>query len=86
MLVAFSVAPSGGSADDSVHDAVAAAGLRSESEGVEPERYVVVLPTRRDTIANSGSDTGAGAEVTDPVSTVAAGDTPDGVGTAKGEE
>ena len=31
-----------------VHDAVAAAGLRSESEGVEPERYVVVLPTRRD--------------------------------------
>ena len=69
-----------------VHDAVAAAGLRSESEGVEPERYVVVLPTRRDTIANSGSDTGAGAEVTDPVSTVAAGDTPDGVGTAKGEE
>ena len=31
-----------------VHDAVAAAGLRSESEGVEPERYVVVLPDRRD--------------------------------------
>lgn len=28
-----------------VHDAVAAAGLRSESEGVEPRRYVVVLPT-----------------------------------------
>ncbi len=27
-----------------VHDAVAAAGLRSESEGVEPERRVVVLP------------------------------------------
>jgi spoIIIJ-associated protein len=27
-----------------VHDAVAAAGLRSESEGVEPKRYVVVLP------------------------------------------
>lgn len=27
-----------------VHDAVAAAGLRSESEGVEPRRYVVVLP------------------------------------------
>ncbi|GAA3788692.1 single-stranded DNA-binding protein [Sphaerisporangium flaviroseum] len=27
-----------------VHDAVAAAGLRSESEGEEPERYVVVLP------------------------------------------
>ncbi|MCW2791691.1 MAG: single-stranded nucleic acid binding domain protein [Nocardioides sp.] len=26
-----------------VHDAVAAAGLRSESEGVEPRRYVVVL-------------------------------------------
>ncbi|MGH8826840.1 MAG: protein jag [Jiangellaceae bacterium] len=27
-----------------VHDAVAAAGLRSESEGQEPRRYVVVLP------------------------------------------
>jgi spoIIIJ-associated protein len=27
-----------------VHDAVAAAGLMSESEGVEPRRYVVVLP------------------------------------------
>lgn len=27
-----------------IHDAVAAAGLRSESEGVEPRRYVVVLP------------------------------------------
>ncbi|NHN56204.1 RNA-binding protein [Calidifontibacter sp. DB0510] len=27
-----------------VHDAVLAAGLRSESEGVEPRRYVVVLP------------------------------------------
>ena len=27
-----------------VHDAIAAAGLRSESEGVEPRRYVVVLP------------------------------------------
>ena len=27
-----------------VHDAVAAAGLTSESEGQEPNRYVVVLP------------------------------------------
>jgi len=27
-----------------VHDAVAAAGLTSESEGVEPSRYIVVLP------------------------------------------
>ena len=27
-----------------VHDAIAAAGLRSESEGVEPHRFVVVLP------------------------------------------
>lgn len=27
-----------------VHDVVAAAGLTSESEGVEPRRYVVVLP------------------------------------------
>jgi spoIIIJ-associated protein len=29
-----------------VHDAVAAAGLTSESEGVEPTRCVVVLPSR----------------------------------------
>ena len=28
-----------------VHDAVAAAGLRSESEGEEPRRYVVVYPS-----------------------------------------
>jgi len=27
-----------------VHDAVAAAGLSSESEGVEPRRHVVILP------------------------------------------
>jgi spoIIIJ-associated protein len=27
-----------------VHDAVATAGLSSESEGVEPRRFVVVLP------------------------------------------
>ena len=27
-----------------VHDVVAEAGLRSESEGDEPRRYVVVLP------------------------------------------
>jgi spoIIIJ-associated protein len=27
-----------------VHDAVAAAGLKSESEGEEPKRYVVVIP------------------------------------------
>jgi spoIIIJ-associated protein len=27
-----------------VHDAVAAAGLKSESEGVEPHRHVVILP------------------------------------------
>ena len=31
-----------------VHDAVAAAGLTSESEGVEPRRYVVVLPVGRE--------------------------------------
>nr|WP_182527255.1 R3H domain-containing nucleic acid-binding protein [Nocardioides dongkuii] len=28
-----------------VHDAVAAAGMSSESEGVEPRRYVVILPS-----------------------------------------
>ncbi len=31
-----------------VHDVVAAAGLVSESEGVEPRRYVVVLPPSED--------------------------------------
>ena len=31
-----------------VHDAVAAAGLTSESEGVEPKRFVVVLPRLSD--------------------------------------
>jgi spoIIIJ-associated protein len=40
-----------------IHDAVAAAGLRSESEGEEPERRVVVLP--------AGDTVGAG--VGDPV-------------------
>ncbi|PTU55284.1 single-stranded DNA-binding protein [Sphaerisporangium cinnabarinum] len=28
-----------------IHDAVAVAGLRSDSEGVEPQRYVVIYPT-----------------------------------------
>jgi spoIIIJ-associated protein len=27
-----------------VHDAVASAGLKSESEGIEPKRYVVIMP------------------------------------------
>jgi spoIIIJ-associated protein len=36
-----------------VHDAIAAAGLRSESEGVEPQRFVVVLPASGS--AGSGS-------------------------------
>jgi spoIIIJ-associated protein len=73
-----------------VHDAVAAAGLRSESEGVEPERYVVVLPTRRDPDANPDanpdSDPGAGAEVAGAASVVAEGDATDEVRTATGEE
>lgn len=34
-----------------VHDAIAAAGLRSESEGVEPQRFVVVLPGSTPTLA-----------------------------------
>jgi spoIIIJ-associated protein len=57
-----------------VHDAVAAAGLRSESEGVEPERYVVVLPTRRDaadeavSAGSAGSaEDGAAADTVDAV-------------------
>jgi spoIIIJ-associated protein len=42
-----------------VHDAIAAAGLRSESEGVEPQRFVVVLPA-------SGS---AGSSIVPPQAT-----------------
>jgi len=38
-----------------VHDAVAAAGLRSESEGVEPQRFVVVLPDRAQPSAAEGA-------------------------------
>ena len=46
MIVAFSVSPSGlDHPDGSVHDAVAAAGLVSESDGEEPQRRVVVLPS-----------------------------------------
>lgn len=40
-----------------VHDAIAAAGLRSESEGVEPGRYVVVLPEGSDASADGDSAT-----------------------------
>lgn len=39
------------------HDVVAAEGLISESEGAEPERYVVVLPAEQDS-----SDSGAATE------------------------
>jgi spoIIIJ-associated protein len=53
-----------------VHDAVAAAGLTSESEGVEPRRFVVVLPAtdarpeQRDAGApdDSGSDSVVGED------------------------
>jgi spoIIIJ-associated protein len=38
-----------------VHDAVAAAGLTSESEGEEPRRYVVVLP--KGAVATSNGET-----------------------------
>ena len=34
-----------------VHDAVAAAGLASESEGEEPRRHVVVLPREDPSVA-----------------------------------
>jgi spoIIIJ-associated protein len=40
-----------------VHDAIAAAGLTSESEGEDPNRYVVVLPSGP---ALDGSDAAAG--------------------------
>jgi spoIIIJ-associated protein len=42
-----------------IHDAVAAVGLRSESEGEEPERRVVVLPAG-DTVGAGVGDPGAG--------------------------
>ena len=38
------------------HDVVAAEGLISESEGAEPERYVVVLPAEQDS-SDSGAET-----------------------------
>jgi spoIIIJ-associated protein len=61
-----------------VHDAVAAAGLRSESEGVEPERYVVVLPTRRDPapeVAAATSAPNADGAAAEPVASTAAAST-----------
>ena len=42
-----------------IHDAVAAAGLRSESEGEEPDRRVVVLPAG-DAVAAGVGDPAAG--------------------------
>lgn len=41
-----------------IHDAVAAAGQLSESEGVEPERHVVVLPAAA--ASGSGGDSAVG--------------------------
>jgi single-stranded nucleic acid binding R3H domain protein len=38
------------------HDVVAAEGLISESEGAEPQRYVVVLPAEQDS-SDSGAET-----------------------------
>src|SRR5450432_4660637 len=47
-----------------VHDAIAAAGLRSESEGVEPQRFVVVLPGGTPALAGGPAGaTGAAAPV-----------------------
>jgi spoIIIJ-associated protein len=47
-----------------VHDAIAAAGLRSESEGVEPQRFVVVLPGGAPALAGGPAGaTGAAAPV-----------------------
>lgn len=43
-----------------VHDAIAAAGLRSESEGVEPQRFVVVLPASG-SLESAGSPRSAAA-------------------------
>lgn len=53
-----------------VHDAVAAAGLRSESDGVEPQRYVVVLPTKRDDAPDLGGDEGTSAPGVDDIPAV----------------
>jgi spoIIIJ-associated protein len=48
-----------------VHDAIAAAGLRSESEGVEPQRFVVVLPA-----------SGSGAKRVEPTSSATSDTSP----------
>jgi len=45
-----------------VHDAIAAAGLRSESEGVEPQRFVVVLPGGTAATGFAAADTEAAAD------------------------
>jgi spoIIIJ-associated protein len=54
-----------------VHDAVAAAGLRSESDGVEPQRHVVVFPTTSrgdDEVADlAAADADAAGDATEPV-------------------
>ena len=42
-----------------IHDAVAAAGLRSESEGEEPDRRVVVMPVG-DAVGVGAGDPAAG--------------------------
>jgi spoIIIJ-associated protein len=51
-----------------VHDAVAAAGLRSESEGVDPQRYVIVLPAGAPRAAVNGASQVAVAEEAEIVS------------------
>lgn len=47
------------------HDVVAAAGLRSESEGVEPNRYLVVLPVQED--LEEGAETASAQAEDTPV-------------------
>lgn len=48
-----------------VHDVAAEAGLRSESEGVEPERYVVLVPAGSDGEVGSGSEPSSDADASD---------------------
>lgn len=63
-----------------VHDAVAAAGLRSESEGVDPQRYVIVLPAGAPRSGSAASTAAIDSEVSGPGEadvSAAVGDTAD---------
>lgn len=69
------------------HDVVAAAGLVSESEGVEPHRHVVVLPARDEESTDDGSGQDEAVEAAGvPADGESAESTPDGAGVVDADE